>query len=311
MFDFLKPKAERQELTSLGLKASVPAGDAAALPKGMTDAMQGMQAAFKDSGASAEFQRRTKELLDSGQHPELICFLRDRVNHNPIALLIKEPPRKALLIFTSPVLAHFYIQTKQAPFEVVGLKLNEVAPAAEDWRKRGFDAYIMDLSPKAPVFNLLSAKDNLITQEQLVHSWATMRTARNWQAQTRLHEFYGKKGSAPGSPEMLQKQRAELELLRDYTSFDVPFVHWMIALIAGMQGDEPGRLSATAALESFGPAFVGKTGRMEGEDGPKAWADSMATAQLGLLAEFGMMKGPDGLPVKSILRSETTTVPQV
>jgi hypothetical protein len=309
MFDFLKPKAERQYLTSLGLEAPAkPPGDPAPPPNAMAEKMQ---AAYRDSGASAEIDRRTNELLDSGQHPELICYLRQRENHNPVALLTKEPPRKALLIFTSPHLAHFYIRTKQLQFEVAGLKLDEIAPAADGWRKRGFDAFVMDLSPKAPVFNVLAAKDNLITREQLVFFWASNRTIRNWQAQAKLREFYGKKDPNPASPERLQKHRAALESLRDYGSFDVPFVHWVIALIAGMQGDEPGRLAATAALESFGPAFLGKTARLEGNDGLKAWTESWMTAQVGLMAEFGMLKGPDGLPMKSILRSETKTVPEV
>jgi len=312
MFEFLKPKTERQQLTSLGLEATAePPGDAVPSPKEIADAMQKMQAAVRDSGASVEFQRRTKELLDSGQRPDLICFLRERENPNPIVLLIKEPPRKALLIFTSPVLAHFYIQTKQLRAEVAGMKLDDIGPAAESWRTRGCNAFIMDLSPKAPVFNLLDAKDNLITREQLVWCWANSRVIRNWQAQTKLQEIYSKKDSNPASPEMLQKQRAVLELMRDYGSFDVPFVHWMIALIAGMQGDEPGRMAATAALESFGPDFAGKTACLENRDGMKAWADSMSIAQLGLRAEFGMLKGPDGLPIKSILKSETKTVPEV
>jgi hypothetical protein len=311
MFDSLKSKANRQQLISLGLEAPAkPAGDAAPSPQAITDAMQKMHDAFKGSEASAELKRRAKELLDSGRHPDLICFLRERENQSPVALLVNEPPCKALLIYTSPVLAHFYLQTKRLPFEVVGLKLDEVATAAEDWRKRGFDAYIMDMSPKAPLFNIIDTKDRLITSEELVKYWAIFRTARNWQAQTRLHEFYGKKVSNPTSPEILQKHRAELETLRDYTSFDVPFVHWMIALIARMQGDEPGRLAATAVLESFGPAFVGRTNPLKAGDDVKVWAESLTTAHVGLMAEFGMLKGPDGSPVKSILRSEMTPVPE-
>ena len=79
--------------------------------------------------------------------------------------------------------------------------------------------------------------------------------------------------------------------MRDFGAFDVPFVHWMIALIAGMQGDEEARLAAIATLESFGPAFVGKTARLAGGEGDKAWTDSMATAHVGLMAEFGMLNG--------------------
>lgn len=266
--------------------------------------MANIQAAVKNSGASDQCQRLRKEILESGQLPELICFLREREKHTPIGMLIKEPLRKALLLFTSPVLAHFFIQTKQLPLEVVGIKLEEIASQAEHWRAHGFDAFIMNPSPKAATFNILNAENNLISRDKFVFAWANNRAVRNWQAQVMLVDFYTKTNCTPGSPEMLQKQRESLEFLRDNGCFDVPFVHWMLALIAGMQGDEPGRLAATATLESFGPAFVGKTVRLEGEVGMKAWANSMATADTGLMAEFGILKGPDGLPMKSILRSE-------
>jgi hypothetical protein len=268
-----------------------------------------IQAAARESGAQEELNHRTRQLIESGQKPELICFLQDPSSHTPLARITREPEHKALLLFTSPILAHFFLRTRQMPFQVAGVKLDEIATVAEDWGKRGFDAFILDLSPKAPLFNVVPVKDNLITCEALVFAWATGRTIRNWQAQMRLAEFYGKTNPGQPFPEALTKQRAALETLRDFGSFDVPFVHWMIALIAGMQGDESARLAATATLESFGPAFVGKTTRIEGREGEKAWAESMAAAQVGLLAEYGMLKGPDGSPVGSILRSETMPPP--
>ena len=68
----------------------------------------------------------------------------------------------------------------KAVAEIVGLKLNEIAPFAGTLRTLGLGAYILDMSPKAPVFNVLSAKDNQLTSEQLVVAWAAQRTARNW-----------------------------------------------------------------------------------------------------------------------------------
>ena len=321
MFDFLKSGRGRQELTSLNLDtpakipsqnqstpsvspSEAPSPAAASAPSSaVQEYMRKFSAAARDSGVMEEIGRRTRELLASGQKPELICFLRDRGSHNPVALLVKEPPRNCLLLFNSPLLAHFYARTQQMPFEVTAVKLEEIEPLAQDWRKRGFNAFILDLSPKAPVFNMMTMKDDLITAEQLMFAWANGRTIRNWQAQRQLAEFYSGQNTSAASPETLQRQRAALESLRDFGSFDVPFVHWMIALIAGMQGDEAGRLAATATLESFGPDFVGKTARLEGDEGLKAWAHSWSTATIGLLAEYGMLKAPHGTPIGSILRT--------
>jgi hypothetical protein len=317
MFDFLKPKDSGTQSTSLKLEqlakpqatAAHPA-NAAPSANAISDAMKKTAAALKDSPAQAEIQRQTLELAKSGKHPEIFFFLRDRTIHAPLALVIKEPARKAVLIFTSVPMAYFFLQTKQMAVEVVGVKLDEFPPIAEDWRKLGFDSYIMDLSPKAPNFNAMTPKDSLITREQLVFSWALGRTIRNWQAQRQLAEFYSKKNSNSTSPEALQRHRTALESMRDFGAFDVPFVHWMIAEVAGMQGDEPARQAATGTLESFGPDFVGKTARLEGQEGFKAWGESMIVAQLGLLTEFEMLMGPDGLPVKSILKVETRIPPE-
>ena len=301
MFDALKFKRGAQDLTTPRIELPKVSNDDATPPMSAdADAMQ-KRAAARGSEASHDIQQRTKDLLNSGKHPEQICFLRQRESHKLLALETKEPPRRALLIYTSPALAHFYVQTKDLPFEVAGVKLDDIAPVAEDWKKCGFDAFIMNLSPHASVFNVMNPRDNLITREQLVFAWATLRTARDWQAQTRLNEFYDEGTSNLGSPEMQRKLRGVLETLRDSGSFDVPFVHWVIALIAGMQKDEPGRIPATATLESFGPDFLGKTANVENEDGMKAWGSSMTTATVGLLAEFGMLKGPDGFPLTSIL----------
>jgi hypothetical protein len=324
MFDFLKQKDSGTKLTSLKLKQpAIPqfnaarSANAAPTANALSEAIKKTAEAIKDSPAQAEIQRRALELAKSGKHPEMFIFLRQRANHEPLAILMKEPARKAVLIFTSVPLAYFFMQTQasvrdqQRTLEVVGAKLDEFPPIAEDWQKRGIDSYILDLSPKAPVLTAMTPKDNLITREQLVFSWALGRTIRNWQAQNRLAEFYFKKDSNPTAPETLQKHRAALETMRDFGAFDVPFVHWMIAEVAGMQGDEPARLAATATLESFGPDFVGKTTCPEGKQGIKAWADSMMVARIGLLTEFGMLMGPDGLPMQSIMKLETRTPPEV
>src|ERR1035441_4244357 len=130
MFDFLKPKDSGTELTSLKLQSPAkPPANASAPAKTITDATQKMATAFKDSPEQAEIQRRAIELAKSGEHPEMF----------------------------------FFLQTKQMSHEVVGVKPDELPPIAEDWQKRGLDSYIMDLSPKAPVFNAMTPKDSLIT----------------------------------------------------------------------------------------------------------------------------------------------------
>jgi hypothetical protein len=70
----------------------------------------------------------------------------------------------------------------------------------------------------------------------------------------------------------------------------VPYVHWLIALIAGMQGDEAGRLAATVRLEQFGPNFRGKTWTLKDKAQGQAWAQLWGAATMGLLATYGLLK---------------------
>jgi hypothetical protein len=310
MFDLFKSGSGGEDPTSLNLEPPQKlASQSSASPAALQEWLQKFAAAARESGAAAEIGRRTQELLASGQKPRLICFLREREKQAPAGLLAGEPRRNYLLLFTSPPLAHFFVQIKKLPFEIVGLTLDDFAPMAEDWRKRKFYGFIPDLSPKPTVFCMFPAREDLITWEQVVSAWAQRLTIRNWQAQRSLAEFYGAQNKDAASPETLKRQRAALEALRDFGSFDVPFVHWLIALIARMQKDEEARLESTAVLESFGPDFVGKTERADGEEGSRAWAHSLSTATVGLLAEYGMLKGPDGSPLPSILRTAIEQAP--
>ncbi len=145
----------------------------------------------------------------------------------------------------------------------------------------------MNLSPKSPTANILKPDKGLIAPEQLVFTGALHRAIRNWQAQRLLGEFYSR---SPDSklPLDLKRQRAALETLRDSGAYDIPFIHWMIAILAGTQDDEPARLAATAVLETFGPAWVGKTTPMKSGDSFESWGNSVSIATTGLLVEFGM-----------------------
>ena len=121
MFDALKFKRGAQDLTTLRIELPKVSNDAATPPMSAdADAMQ-KRAAARGREASHDIQQRTKDLLNSGKHPELIWLLRQRESHKLLALETKEPPRRILLIYTSPALAHFYVQTKDLPFEVAGV----------------------------------------------------------------------------------------------------------------------------------------------------------------------------------------------
>ena len=254
--------------------------------------------------------RRTKERVDSGQRPEMFFYLADKVNQRPIVIINKEPSYKSILIYSSLVLAHFLLKERNLPGQVMGLSYEDLPAITARWQAGGIDSYIFNLSPKTPVYNVSPPKGGQITAGELITQWSLFLSIRNLQAQLRLHDFYFKKDSNPTDPETLRRHRAELESIRDCNAFDIPFVHWKIAQIAGIQKDEPARQQAIAILESFGPAFVARCGPFDPAD-LKGWAESITTAQVGLLVEFEMINAPDGSHIPSMLRSENIPGPAV
>ena len=78
---------------------------------------------------------------------------------------------------------------------------------------------------------------------------------------------------------MLSQKRATLEILRDHVAYDVPYVHWLIALIAGVQGDENTKAAALACLMDFGPDVASQMSVTEGNVDDKAWTEAMAKAR--------------------------------
>ena len=250
--------------------------------------------------------RRTKERIDAGQHPDMFFYLADKSNQRPF-VLINKPSYKSILIYSSPALAHFLLKERNLPGQVMALTHEELAVVSTRWQTAGINSYIFNLSPKMTVYNVSPPKGGQITVGELIFQWSMFLSIRNLQAQLRLHDFYFKKDANPTDPETLRLHRAALESIRDCNAFDVPFVHWKIAQIASIQHDEPARQQAIAMLESFGPAFTGKCDCDAADPvSVDRWAEFMSAAQIGLLTEFEMLKAPDGSLIPSILRSEYT-----
>ncbi len=310
MFDplkLLKSRGNKDSITSLNLRpseAEQPKQPAARYreletalpantPPAIRQAYQETVERLKGSTAQEEIQRRAMRMKEESKGPRQIFTLHAPGTGNPIALLQKEPASRSLLLFSSPHMANFYRSIRKMAVDVVMHPADRWAESAADWQRRGFDSFILDLSPKAPTFTIYGMQNHLVTADQLAFTWCLQRSIRDWQAQRDLVSFYAKDRPAQNA-ETLKRQRAVLEALRDFGSFDVPFVHWMIALLAGMQGDEAERLASTDILEQFGPDFVGRAVPATNAEEMKGWGQSMILATMGLLSEYGMLRGPDG-----------------
>jgi hypothetical protein len=295
LFNLGKSRNSSSDLTSLNLE--VPA-EAAADRQAPATKPQAPTSA--DPRIQAEINRRTFELVKSGKHPEAILFLVHPGTRHPILVRAAQITSKPVLLFSSAALARFFMQERNLAAEMMLVEYDQVSRMAEDFRALLIDCFVMDLHPNDARFRVYSPTDKLITREQILSSWAFSRSLRNFNARQLLRPIFASPDFA--SPEIQKKLRQSLELIRAIGGYEVPFLHWLIALIAGMQHDELGRLEATADLEAFGPEFVGRTLPIESYEDPAGWFKSWSHAQLGLMTEFEMLNGPDGKPLESVLR---------
>jgi hypothetical protein len=305
---------QSDEITSLKLerpsssseRGPVAAKDAAEMLK----TRQKQQAKFDQTPLAAVLQRCAEELMESNGHPDAMFYATRTGQCSPLGFVSPDKTKGMALIFTSRVLAYQLFQEKaftsgNGAFEVRQFRLDEMEELARSWKSQGFSAFTLNMTAKKAAPVVIEARDGVITKELLLKAWAANRVSCSVLAEAWRAEYVGPWAEELCFKEKLKRQRTALENLRDMGAGDVPFVHWQLALVAGMQGDEPGRLAATAVLETFGPDFAGKTA--PSVEDPKGWAESMSIATLGLMTEFGMLCGPDGKPVGSILKVMTGT----
>jgi hypothetical protein len=233
--------------------------------------------------AAEKLTRRVRSMLASGQRPLEIFLLTDR--HTFGALTNNNPSQNSLLMFSSPWRALDYSRVYNIQLPVQGLKAEAVSHVAEGWRNDGINSFVMDRCPRCSATNVLLPKDQLITVDQVCLAWATMLCLRNWRAEDQIRRFLTFRDD-----DSVALKRQSMEFFRDHIDCSVPYVHWLIAIFAGVQLDEPARLAAVARLEEFGDAFTGLVTKMTDQSQLAAWADASTKAHVGLLATFGMLQ---------------------
>jgi hypothetical protein len=277
---FLSAKADKQEITSLNLQIPSPPPRPPQQPDASIS--ESLLAVLKTKPAEEEMRQRAKQLSELNP-PKTLFFLLEPVKGAYPHM--QNQSSKLLPLFSTPLAAQDYLLSRKiGSVGIAGFRLDSLAATVERWQAAGIDSLIFDLCPRCAASDSAISKVP-IRQEELVHAWAVERAIRQWRGQVLVGVFRSLKWDKTHL-----KMRAVLEFLRDHVDCSVPYVHWLIALIAGMQGDEPGRLAATARLEQFGPDFRGKTWTLKDKDHAQQWAQWWSTALVGLLATYGMLK---------------------
>lgn len=233
--------------------------------------------------ARPEINRRVKKMLDSGIRPQAL-YLAVGGPNQLVSLRTTNPDHNILLIFTSGHAAMDYLRTAKIAGGVHEFPFQSLSAYLEQWKRAQLDSIVFDRCPRCPHY--LALPIDKLTEEQFLWLWAVHRATRIFQAERLIRTYLNGGKNTTGkrsSPEM----RAALEALRDHVDCSVPYVHWLIAIHAGIEGDQEAQIASISNLEAFGPEFIGKVPTNETTLSEK-WMNSAVEAQMGLLATFEM-----------------------
>ena len=100
-------------------------------------------------------------------------------------------------------------------------------------------------------------------------------------------ESYGRNAAAVIGSNAKQA-RVWLEGIRDHIDGGNPYLHWVIAILAGMTGDMEANAASIKRLDAFGPPFTGKLQGTSFDPTVKgSQFSTMAEAMLGLGVSLG------------------------
>ena len=258
-----------QELQRLNLE--VPKAEPSAAP---SPSLPAPQVPNVDPVKLEAINRRAKEILDAGSVPEslVVCT----VGNGLLTFLPSAGQKPVMLLFSSTFAATDYLRAMRTTGGTGLLKVEALPGCAQSWMAAGHDAVVLDRCPRCPHFLSIGLAQMVSwTRQDFAKTWAHLRATRLVLGEIRIrsamaHIAAGSHGAA----------RADLEYVRDHFDCSVPYLHQMIALLAGIEQDEAAKAAAMERLKEFGPQFAGPF-----EFSPQL----LATATLGLLGNFGIV----------------------
>jgi hypothetical protein len=206
--------------------------------------------------AAPEINRRAKEILDAGKRPRALYLAVNEPN-NLVSFRTANPDHNVLLIFTSGHAAMDYLRTAEIGGGVHEFPFESLSAYMEMWKKAQVDSFVLDRCPRCPHFAI--AQIDGCTEEKFKTVWALHRATRNFQSERLIRVYLDSSKAtknADGALSSSQKMRNLLETLRDHIDYSVPYVHWLIALHAGVDGDQEARIASVRNLEAFGPDAI-------------------------------------------------------
>lgn len=284
---FSSQKSQEKGLTSLNLQSDSPPKREAPSSSASEDfakACAAFEARYRGSPKQKEIDRRVNKILNSGVVPEHIFYGVIPAENQVIVMMPPGTEHRTLMLFSSGFIATDYLRANRLTAVVGMFKPSALATLAESWKASGVDSYSFNRCPRCTPLSFICPKDGLLTEKELRLMWAVSVALKGYRGEMIVREFL-----ATDTTEMA-KRRALLESIRDHVDYGIPYVHWLIGMIAGMQGDDAAREGSIARLSEFGPQFWGKIIVAKDAADMEAWGKSMIDAHFGLLGTYGLLE---------------------
>jgi hypothetical protein len=292
MFDNYTPKAKKLISLDLGTPPPRPAPSAqtpavAPKPEAKPAAAQVCVAQMATlEGAFAHFtgaRRKFEEIVKNDLKPEIlfyIVFPQQGLTHS---LTTTDGLKTIVSIFTSKVMAEAYIAARKLGAVAAACPLENLPRQAEQWIASGINSYAPNACCRCTSLSIFPISE-LQSEDLFISTWRLDFANRRHFA-----EVYGRNTAAVLGTNMKQA-RVWLEGIRDHIDPANPYLHWTIAILAGVVGDMEANAASIKRLDAFGPPFTGKLqGTSFDPTVPGSQLSTMAEAALGLGVSLGYL----------------------
>ncbi len=295
MFDRFKSKSQKDEpeLTSLGLKTEAPPQprvdqNPQAAPQPAPPPVPCVQVSLGLEGNLnfyKELRRRHEEFLASGVRLEAVFYLVFPQQGHTLTVSTPDGKRTILYLFTSRIMADGYLANRKLGAVAAGCRVSSLGEQVEKWAAAGINAYGLNACAKCANAAVGPLSD-LQSEQKFQDCWSLDAMNRRLFAETTLRFWQQNMANVAG-------YRKALEGIRDHIDPGSPYIHMMIATLAGMQGDKETAAGAIQTLDRFGPPFTGKLNAETIVPGKaESWSSALSEAMLGLYGAYGLTNVP-------------------
>lgn len=244
---------------------------------------------------SEETGRRFRQWeSDGAKAGEVFAIVQQEAGGRMALVTHKDGGRTTWLLFYSPWMALDYLSERKVPGQVVEYRPDLIPGVAADLVKAGLTHFAIDPCPRCGVANLWDA-NILESAEEFARIFTFANLSRRLIAEIWITRYHALPAGS------VKERREILEHVRDHVDCTSPYLHWMIALLAGLEDDEDAKERSIARLNQVGPKLAEKlNGKPFHGWEPGSQLATMPEALLGLLWSYGVVKiprqpAPDGI----------------